>query len=638
MLQIFDKRQGKPSGSCTEPTSPQWLEYFLQVTTLLQDAGDLAPVPYVSASLSLVVNILKIIKTVKQNQDSFREIVTNIVGIVTMVRDEIISPKLQTDCATFLAHCKTFNESLIDIMKEINNQLRSLSGPKKYLLSSSIKEDIQKYQDRIHECRANFLLWIAMQNRLAVHQVHNSIHEMRNDISQLSRVMASIDEDGTSGTGHVAVAPSMSILPKEGKGLLAGEDDKQHLRIFHVVLPPSELSSPRGIAGACFRCMTLKVRCEFETDTDPCQRCLNCGHECFIPATKKHRASPNHKYLVEEEDEPIQELIPPAESSAKGKPEGSHPNSSASLLVKSEQEELIDVTQFCVPDLPVQGSQSRVPYVGSTRRSKAPSPEPRHTIAGVVFNRHYGAPNLPVEGTKARAGYVSSTERSNSLSPDPIDWHAIGVTNISTRHSEGSGSTTDFVSCLDSGEFRLSEWYNFDSSSSQGSHRFSPYSDRYGSSAGSPAPRSRISRSPSVFLQTSSAVSYRRSYSIHAPRYSPYSRSVSPLVPVSSHPSMIPNLTSWLGTSSPTLETSVDSSSSENDAHIPAHNQEKHSLRQNNFDMNVSNMSDLFYPPLWFNCDIMDIMTSPTDPLWQDMAAIPGLNLMAQFQNPGMWS
>ncbi|KAJ7592809.1 hypothetical protein C8J56DRAFT_483158 [Mycena floridula] len=104
-----------------------------------------------------------------------------------MVRDEIVNPRLQTDCTTFLAHCKTFNESLLDIMRELNSKLRSLSGPKKFLLSSSIKADIQKHQERIHECRANFLLWIVMQNRLAVHQVHNSIHEMRHDISQLPR-------------------------------------------------------------------------------------------------------------------------------------------------------------------------------------------------------------------------------------------------------------------------------------------------------------------------------------------------------------------------------------------------------------------------------------------------------------------
>ncbi|KAJ7592806.1 hypothetical protein C8J56DRAFT_483094 [Mycena floridula] len=501
MLQIFDKRHGKLSDGRNEPASPQWLDHLLQVITLLQDAGDLAPVPYVSVGLSVVINILKIIKTAKQNQDDFRQLVTNIVGIVTLVRDEIVNRKLQTESTTFLAYCETFNESLLDIMTELNNKLRSLSGPRKYLLASSIKEDIQKHQDRIHECRANFLLWIVMQNRLTVHQVHNSIHEMRNDISQLSPVMALVDEDGTSGTGHATVAPSMSSLSNQGEGLLVIEDDIEHLQAFHVDLLPRQLSPPRGTfaSGTCFRCERLKVRCEFRTDTGPCQRCVNGGHECFIPTPKKRRDSLNHKHSVEEGDEHIQQLTSPSETFTKENPEGSHLGSTP-LLVESEQEELVDV-RFRVPDLPVEGSKARVQYVGSTRRSRVPSTE-------------------------------------------LVDWDAIGVTNIQA-HSENSGSTADFASCLDSGEFCLSEWYNFDSSSSRDSHRFSSYSDRYGSSAGSSVPRSRVSRSPSVFSQTSSAVSYRRPYSIYAPRYSPYSRSVSPLVPVSSHPSLIQNPTSW---------------------------------------------------------------------------------------------
>lgn len=44
--------------------------------------------------------------------------------------------------------------------------------------------------------------------------------------------------------------------------------------------------------GACARCKTLKVRCEFKTDTDPCKRCLNGGHDCMIPGRKKRRTPP----------------------------------------------------------------------------------------------------------------------------------------------------------------------------------------------------------------------------------------------------------------------------------------------------------------------------------------------------------
>ncbi|TFK72942.1 hypothetical protein BDN72DRAFT_762497 [Pluteus cervinus] len=52
--------------------------------------------------------------------------------------------------------------------------------------------------------------------------------------------------------------------------------------------------------GACLRCKNLKVRCESRTDTDPCKRCMNSGHECIIPGRKKRRAPPKRETLINE--------------------------------------------------------------------------------------------------------------------------------------------------------------------------------------------------------------------------------------------------------------------------------------------------------------------------------------------------
>lgn len=50
--------------------------------------------------------------------------------------------------------------------------------------------------------------------------------------------------------------------------------------------------------GACARCKGLKVRCEFRTDTDPCKRCLNGGHDCVVPGRKKRRTPPKREHLL----------------------------------------------------------------------------------------------------------------------------------------------------------------------------------------------------------------------------------------------------------------------------------------------------------------------------------------------------
>ncbi|KAF9046910.1 hypothetical protein BDZ89DRAFT_979127 [Hymenopellis radicata] len=63
---------------------------------------------------------------------------------------------------------------------------------------------------------------------------------------------------------------------------------------------------------ACQRCKNLKVKCEFKTDTDPCKRCMNGGHECLIPGKKKRRTPPKREHLmneIREQAERIRELM-----------------------------------------------------------------------------------------------------------------------------------------------------------------------------------------------------------------------------------------------------------------------------------------------------------------------------------------
>ncbi|KAG6888923.1 hypothetical protein C0995_004936 [Termitomyces sp. Mi166 len=71
-------------------------------------------------------------------------------------------------------------------------------------------------------------------------------------------------------------------------------------------------------SGACSRCKNLKVKCEFKTDTDPCKRCLNGGHECVIPGRKKRRTPPKREHLlnqIREQAAQIKDLMAQLESS-----------------------------------------------------------------------------------------------------------------------------------------------------------------------------------------------------------------------------------------------------------------------------------------------------------------------------------
>ncbi|KAJ7650362.1 hypothetical protein FB45DRAFT_16338 [Roridomyces roridus] len=64
--------------------------------------------------------------------------------------------------------------------------------------------------------------------------------------------------------------------------------------------------------GACARCKNLKVKCEFKTETDPCKRCFNGGHDCVTPGRKKRKTPPKREHLlnqIREQAAEIQKLM-----------------------------------------------------------------------------------------------------------------------------------------------------------------------------------------------------------------------------------------------------------------------------------------------------------------------------------------
>ncbi|KAL1949311.1 hypothetical protein VTO73DRAFT_8192 [Trametes versicolor] len=81
-----------------------------------------------------------------------------------------------------------------------------------------------------------------------------------------------------------------------------------------------EDAKPAKPLGACARCKSLKVKCEFKTNPDICKRCMNGNHECIIPGRKKRRAPPRRDLLlgqIREQATKIEELMKQLEQANK---------------------------------------------------------------------------------------------------------------------------------------------------------------------------------------------------------------------------------------------------------------------------------------------------------------------------------
>ncbi|KAI0635754.1 hypothetical protein C8Q77DRAFT_1155518 [Trametes polyzona] len=93
----------------------------------------------------------------------------------------------------------------------------------------------------------------------------------------------------------------------EGEGSSVDGDDRSESGV-----QSKEEAKPAKPLGACARCKTLKVKCEFKTNPDICKRCLNGNHECIIPGRKKRRAPPRRDLLlgqIREQAAKIEELM-----------------------------------------------------------------------------------------------------------------------------------------------------------------------------------------------------------------------------------------------------------------------------------------------------------------------------------------
>ncbi|KAF5371848.1 hypothetical protein D9615_009547 [Tricholomella constricta] len=108
-------------------------------------------------------------------------------------------------------------------------------------------------------------------------------------------------QSSTSGalpqSSHYSLAPTPTTSdPRAKRARGHAEDSREDEQDNGVASDAKEAAKAKS--GACARCKNLKVKCEFKTDTDPCKRCLNGGHDCMIPGRKKRRTPPKREHLL----------------------------------------------------------------------------------------------------------------------------------------------------------------------------------------------------------------------------------------------------------------------------------------------------------------------------------------------------
>ncbi|KAJ8083342.1 Rho guanine nucleotide exchange factor [Marasmius tenuissimus] len=109
--------------------------------------------------------------------------------------------------------------------------------------------------------------------------------------SLLTQVWANVELPDGFETGTKRIPPDMTTFDDQA-------DKMNSLPTTNEA--PKRSNKRKSEGGACVRCKSLKARCEYGSDTDPCKRCLNGGHDCVTRGRKKRRTPPKREHLLAE--------------------------------------------------------------------------------------------------------------------------------------------------------------------------------------------------------------------------------------------------------------------------------------------------------------------------------------------------
>ncbi|KAJ7463243.1 hypothetical protein FB451DRAFT_1370720 [Mycena latifolia] len=169
-----------PPFRALESSAPDtdWLATLLfNARTMTAGAGVL-PFPYVQGVFGTAVFLLETVQKVQRNRDDMKELCSDIVDIITIIRDRI-SFHRDTAALQFKVQCEELEGFLQDVVEAIHQRQikpRGFSARfKEVVKSSSTSDEIRRFRDRIRDVRSNFMLMTAVDTNFGVQKVLTEI-------------------------------------------------------------------------------------------------------------------------------------------------------------------------------------------------------------------------------------------------------------------------------------------------------------------------------------------------------------------------------------------------------------------------------------------------------------------------------
>ncbi|KAJ7221437.1 hypothetical protein GGX14DRAFT_388605 [Mycena pura] len=160
-----------PSGKGPLPVSKSksdWLGPIIVTVQVVTASAELIPFPYVKGVLETVKTVLEAVEKVKKNRDTLKELCKDIAEITSIVQDKL-SAYGNNVADKMMCQCKEFNTVLQDVLVVLHKMQKTQSFFEEMLRSSSIMDNIMKYQEKIKRLQSNFMVDSDFMNYIKSH-------------------------------------------------------------------------------------------------------------------------------------------------------------------------------------------------------------------------------------------------------------------------------------------------------------------------------------------------------------------------------------------------------------------------------------------------------------------------------------
>ncbi|KAK0193256.1 hypothetical protein F5146DRAFT_1133924 [Armillaria mellea] len=159
---------------------------WIQFAKLTAAAGEMAPFPYIKGVAGCVATILEVIEQAGKNNEDLQDLAESIGTTIRIIK-ETVEAHGDTSATRFRDVCVDLQTYLESLIAELDTTRRKMKCKRimQFLTTKKVSGVIDGYKQRVNDIRANHLVLVTTDSRLAISQMHDALNATREHATRI---------------------------------------------------------------------------------------------------------------------------------------------------------------------------------------------------------------------------------------------------------------------------------------------------------------------------------------------------------------------------------------------------------------------------------------------------------------------